>query len=507
MTDLVNAFMGVFDPVSFALITGGTIFGIIFGAIPGLTATLAVILLIPLSYGLEPTQGISMLVGVYIGGISGGVVAAVLLGMPGTPSSMVTVLDGFALAKQGRAGKALGAGVTANLAGSFIGWLFLIALAPQVARFALEFGPIENTAVLLFGFTAVISLSGGSITKGICMTALGMAFSTVGVDPISSMERNTLGFSVLTNGISQMPAMIGLFVVAQAFAEMDTLSERFIIAASRLTDRFMSLTELRASLPNFIRSGLIGTAIGILPGIGGTLASVVAYDQQKRAAKHPENYGRGELQGIIASETANNATIGGALIPFLALGIPGDTVTAALLGGLQIHGLDPGPILFSRHMDMVYGVFVAFILSCVVMYVFMQFVGTYVFPVALRLQKKYGGLGGSGFRRSGLCAEEVPVSAHAADHRTHPWPHVRTGTPSGLHSGGGELRGISFQPHRARVFGPDGPFSGGRPAKGRAPQKGLITPYKVGSCTCSRWYASAPFTGRGSNCWNPGRIW
>lgn len=349
MTDLVNAFMGVFDPVSFALITGGTIFGIIFGAIPGLTATLAVILLIPLSYGLEPTQGISMLVGVYIGGISGGVVAAVLLGMPGTPSSMVTVLDGFAL----------------------------------------KFGPIENTAVLLFGFTAVISLSGGSITKGICMTALGMAFSTVGVDPISSMERNTLGFSVLTNGISQMPAMIGLFVVAQAFAEMDTLSERFIIAASRLTDRFMSLTELRASLPNFIRSGLIGTAIGILPGIGGTLASVVAYDQQKRAAKHPENYGRGELQGIIASETANNATIGGALIPFLALGIPGDTVTAALLGGLQIHGLDPGPILFSRHMDMVYGVFVAFILSCVVMYVFMQFVGTYVFPVALRLQKKY----------------------------------------------------------------------------------------------------------------------
>ena len=159
MTDLVNAFMGVFDPVSFALITGGTIFGIIFGAIPGLTATLAVILLIPLSYGLEPTQGISMLVGVYIGGISGGVVAAVLLGMPGTPSSMVTVLDGFALAKQGRAGKALGAGVTANLAGSFIGWLFLIALAPQVARFALEFGPIENTAVLLFGFMSLLKLS------------------------------------------------------------------------------------------------------------------------------------------------------------------------------------------------------------------------------------------------------------------------------------------------------------------------------------------------------------
>ena len=389
MFDIVNAFIGILDPISFALITAGTIFGIIFGAIPGLTATLAVILLIPLSYGLDPTQGISMLIGVYIGGISGGVVAAVLLGMPGTPSSLVTVLDGFALAKQGRAGKALGAGVTANLVGSLIGWLFLIALAPQVARFALEFGAVENTAVLLFGFTAVISLSGNSLAKGICMTALGMAFSTVGVDPISSMERNTLGFTALTNGIAQMPAMIGLFVVGQAFTEMDTLSERFIIAASRLTDRFMSWAELKASVPNFIRSGLIGTAIGILPGIGGTLASVVAYDQAKKSDKNADSYGKGNLQGIIASETANNATIGGALIPFLALGIPGDTVTAALLGGLQIHGLDPGPVLFSRHMDMIYGVFAAFILSCVIMYLFMQFVGTYVFPIALRLQKKY----------------------------------------------------------------------------------------------------------------------
>ena len=365
MTDLVNAFMGVFDPVSFALITGGTIFGIIFGAIPGLTATLAVILLIPLSYGLEPTQGISML----IGGISGGVVAAVLLGMPGTPSSMVTVLDGFALAKQGRAGKALGAGVTANLAGSFIGWLFLIALAPQVARFALEFGPIENTAVLLFGFTAVISLSGGSITKGICMTALGMAFSTVGVDPISSMERNTLGFSVLTNGISQMPAMIGLFVVAQAFAEMDTLSERFIIAASRLTDRFMSLTELRASLPNFIRSGLIGTAIGILPGIGQNASTLISYNLARTVSKTPEEFGHGCPEGISASETSNNATNGGALIPLVCLGIPGDLTTSALIGGLMIHGLQPGPLLYSQHPELVGGIMVAYFMANVVMYV------------------------------------------------------------------------------------------------------------------------------------------
>ena len=389
MPEFLQAILHICDPTSLLLITVGTIFGIIFGAIPGLTATLAVILLIPLSYGLPPLQGICMLIGVYIGGISGGVVAAVLLGMPGTPSSMVTVLDGFQMAKQGRAGKALGAGVMANLVGSLIGWLFLIALAPQVARFALKFGPIENTTVLLFGFTAVISLSGNSLMKGLAMTALGMAFSTVGVDPISAMSRNTLGFEALTNGISAMPALIGLFVVGQALQEMDSLSSKYIIAAGRLTDRFMSLAEMRQSAGNFLRSGLIGTAIGILPGIGGTLASVVAYDQQKRLAPDPHTYGQGNIQGIVASETANNATIGGALIPFLALGIPGDTVTAALLGGLQIHGLDPGPVLFSRHFDLITGVFAAFILSCIVMYVFMQFIGTYVFPIVLRIQKKY----------------------------------------------------------------------------------------------------------------------
>lgn len=389
MPEFLQAILQIFEPMSLLLITVGTIFGIIFGAIPGLTATLAVILLIPLSYGLPPLQGICMLIGVYIGGISGGVAAAVLLGMPGTPSSMVTVLDGFQMARQGKAGKALGAGVTANLVGSVIGWLFLIALAPQVARFALEFGPIENSAVLLFGFTAVISLSGNSLMKGLLMTVLGMAFSTIGVDPISAMSRNTLGLEALTSGISAMPALIGLFVVAQALQEMDSLSSKYIIPATRLTDRFMSLAELRQSVPNFIRSGLIGTAIGILPGIGGTLASVVAYDQQKRLSKEPESYGQGNIQGVVASETANNATIGGALIPFLALGIPGDTVTAALLGGLQIHGLDPGPVLFSRHFDLVAGIFAAFMLSCVVMYLFMQFIGTYIFPIVLRVQKKY----------------------------------------------------------------------------------------------------------------------
>ena len=312
-----------------------------------------------------------------------------LLGMPGTPSSMVTVLDGFALAKQGRAGKALGAGVTANLAGSFIGWLFLIALAPQVARFALEFGPIENTAVLLFGFTAVISLSGGSITKGICMTALGHGFLHGGRGP--HQQHGAQHPRLFRPDQRHQPdARHDRPVRGRAGVRRDGYPIRAVHHRGEQADRPVHVTDGTSCVAaNFIRSGLIGTAIGILPGIGGTLASVVAYDQQKRAAKHPENYGRGELQGIIASETANNATIGGALIPFLALGIPGDTVTAALLGGLQIHGLDPGPILFSRHMDMVYGVFVAFILSCVVMYVFMQFVGTYVFPVALRLQKKY----------------------------------------------------------------------------------------------------------------------
>ncbi|CAK7046433.1 MAG: hypothetical protein DELT_00844 [Desulfovibrio sp.] len=390
MEELLNSFLFIISPTPLLLVTAGTIFGIVFGAIPGLTATLAVILLIPTTYGMSPSLGICMLVGVYIGGVSGGLVSAILLGMPGTPASLVTGLDGFPMAKRGEGGRALGIGITSNLVGCFLGGICLVTLAPFLARFAIKFGAVENAAVLIFGFTTVISLAGDSLLKGFIMLGFGLAVSTIGIDPINSTERNTLELAFLSNGVDSMPALIGLFVVSQALLEMDSRSEKFIIERSGDTkNRFMRLSELRESLGNFLRSSVIGTAIGILPGIGGSLSGIVAYDQAQKASKEPESFGKGNYQGIVASETSNNAAVAGALIPFLALGIPGDSVTAALMGGLQIHGLDPGPVLFSQHYQMISDVFIAFFFASGVMFLFMMLCGTYIFPIILRVQKKY----------------------------------------------------------------------------------------------------------------------
>ena len=390
MEELLNSFMFIITPVPLLLVTAGTIFGIVFGAIPGLTATLAVILLIPTTYGMSPSLGICMLVGVYIGGVSGGLVSAILLGMPGTPASLVTGLDGFPMAKRGEGGRALGIGITSNLVGCLLGGICLVTLAPSLARFATQFGALENAAVLIFGFTTVISLAGDSLLRGFIMLAFGLAVSTIGIDPVNSTERNTLELAFLANGVDSLPALIGLFVVSQALLEMDSRSEKFIIERTDGTkNRFMRLTEIRESIGNFIRSSIIGTAIGILPGIGGSLSGIVAYDQAKKTSKDPDSFGQGNYRGIVASETSNNAAVAGALIPFLALGIPGDSVTAALMGGLQIHGLDPGPVLFSQHYQMISDVFVAYFFASIVMFLFMMLCGTYIFPIILRVQKKY----------------------------------------------------------------------------------------------------------------------
>ncbi len=380
----------IFAPMAFFSILGGVILGIIFGIIPGLTATLAVILLIPVTYGLDPITGIAVLVGVYIGGISGGLVSAILVGMPGTPSSITTVFDGFPLTKMGEARKALQAGITANLVGTVFGGIFLVAIAPQLASLALKFGPFEYMAVILFGFTTVVSLSGDSIVKGVIVTLFGLVCCTIGMDPVVGTPRSTFGFSALESGISPVPAMIGLFVIAEVFRNLEKEEVYILDAGVKINPKSrFSLAEFRASFSNFFRSGLIGVGIGILPGIGGSLANFVAYDQTKKAASDPETFGKGNYQGIVASETANNAVIGGALIPMMALGIPGDVVSAALMGGLQLHGLEPGPMLFAENPTFVCGVYVAFFLSALMMYASMMLAGTRILPRILGIPKKF----------------------------------------------------------------------------------------------------------------------
>lgn len=392
MLEFLNESLAVLlSPATLGLLAGGVLLGLLFGIIPGLTATLAVILLVPMTYGMSAVTSISVLIGVYIGGISGGLVSAILLGMPGTPSSITTAFDGFPLAMRGQARKALSAGIAANLFGTITGWLFLIAIAPQLARLALKFGPFEYVTVILFGLTTVISLSGGSILKGCIAGLAGLAICTIGMDPITGMARNTFGLDALSGGINAVPAMIGLFVVAEVFRECERQGSA--IAAARLNlgpddSRFTGREFLR-SVPNLLRSSIVGVGIGILPGIGGSLANFVAYDQAKKASPDPASFGRGNIQGVLASESANNAVIGGALIPMLALGIPGDVVSAALMGGLQLHGLEPGPLLFAENPAFIGAVYVAFGINALLMFLFMTLLGIRILPKLLCVPKKY----------------------------------------------------------------------------------------------------------------------
>ena len=381
----------VFAPSTLGLLFVSVALGILFGIIPGLTATLAVILLIPITYGMEATVGIAVLVALYIGGISGGLVSAILLGMPGTPSSIATTFDGYPMTKKGLASRALKTGIIANLVGTMFSWLFLVTIAPQIAEIALKFKAVEYVAVIIFGLTTVISLSGDSYLKGLIACVFGLLLTTIGTDPSTGVERNTLGMTdLLLSGLDPTPAMIGMFVVAEVFnslkpTQMDNVKAEDL----EVRDQKVDLRELAGSSWNFIRSSLIGVAIGILPGLGGNLSSIVSYERAKKASKDPDSYGTGNPEGLIASETANNATIGGAMIPMLALGIPGDIVTAALIGGLMLHGLQPGPMLFLEHPTFVNGIYLSFAVSAIFMFLIMYLASDRILPKLLLVPKRY----------------------------------------------------------------------------------------------------------------------
>lgn len=389
MTAMLMSLQALFMGPSLLYMMLGVILGLIFGAVPGLTATLAVVVLVPLTYSLDPTTGIAMLIGTYVGGVSGGLVSAIMLNMPGTPASVATTFEGYPLAQQGKAGKALGTAVISSFVGTFLGWVCLVFLSPLLGKVALAFGPFEYTAALLFGFTAVVTLAGDSVFKGIVSAMLGLTLCLIGRDINSGAARATFDIDALSNGFAFIPALIGLLVISEVFSQIKTIGERYILPKQKLDHILMTAQEFKESITNFIRSSLIGVGIGILPGIGGSFANFVCYDQAKKASKNPESFGKGNLQGIVASETGNNATIGGALIPLVALGIPGDTVTAALIGGLMIKGITPGPMFIKEYPEVFYTILNSLLLSGLFMMLFMLLIGIRVFPVVLRLQKHY----------------------------------------------------------------------------------------------------------------------
>lgn len=375
------------DPTTLLYTFLGTLIGLIFGALPGLTATMGTAILVPLTFSMPVNQALGMLLGVYCGGIAGGAVSATLLNIPGTPSSVVTTLDGFPMARKGQAAKALGWAVTASFFGGFISWLVLVLVAPQTARFALRFGPPEYAALAIMGLTIVASISGKSLAKGIIAGLLGLWLSFIGVDPVGGDFRYTFDLVPLMGGIEVMPALIGFFAIPEILNSART-SYEIVNTKVRTTEMFPRLREVMANAANIVRSSLIGTFIGIIPATGGNIASFIAYDQTRRFSKHPETFGQGNPEGVIASEAANNGVTGGAMIPMLTLGIPGDSVTAVLLGGLIIHGLQPGPGLFKEHIDVIYGIFTTLLFANIFMTV-IQFVGIRGFVKILNIPKQF----------------------------------------------------------------------------------------------------------------------
>ena len=368
---ITAGFVSVLNPFCLGLILAGVVIGIIFGALPGLTATMGVALCLPLTFSMTPIQGLSLLVGLYIGGISGGLISAILLKIPGTPSSIATTFDGGPMAEKGEAGRALSIGVFYSFLGTMFSIAALLFIAPMLARFTLRFGPYEYFAIGIFSLTMVGSLVSGSVVKGLASCVLGLSLAMIGAAPVSGALRYTFGFHELDNGFELLPVLVGLFAVSEILqaAEEGIEQKQSIITKYKISLTGVTFKEFTEQFWNFTRSSLIGIGIGILPGIGGGTSNLIAYATARNSSKYPEKFGTGVIDGVIASETANNAGVGGALIPLMTLGIPGDAVTAMLLGGLMLHGISPGPMLFKTNGTLVYGIFAAVIIATILMYI------------------------------------------------------------------------------------------------------------------------------------------
>lgn len=358
----------------------GTLGGIIIGALPGLTATMGVALLIPLTFGMSPVMGLNMLIGIYIGGIYGGCVSSILLRTPGTPASAATVLDGYPMAQKGEAGRALGMATIGSFVGGIFAAIVLAFLAPQLAGIALKFGASEYFALALFGLTIIASLS-GDVLKGVISGLLGILISCVGADPIAGTLRYTFGIQGFASGFAFTPALIGLFALSEIFSQLERMAKKEDSISHVSGSIWPNRLQMQESVGGLIRGSLVGTFIGIVPGTGSGTASWIAYNETRRASKTPEKFGTGYAPGIAATESANNAVCAAALIPLLALGVPGDVVTAVLMGGLMIQGLAPGPLLFQNDPGVVVGIFGGTFMATVFMFIF----GMMIIPFAAKI--------------------------------------------------------------------------------------------------------------------------
>jgi putative tricarboxylic transport membrane protein len=366
----LQALAEVATPGGLSLIVTGVLLGIVGGSIPGFTVTMAILVVFPFTFAMDPVSGVTLMVGVFVGGYSGGIVSGVMLGIPGTPSSITTVYDGYPMAQKGEPGRALGIGVLASFFGTVISVGVLVLFGPLIAGFSMNFRPWEVTALIVFALTLVASLSAGNMLKGLIAAVLGLLVTTVGFDRNSNL-RFDFGFDTLASGFEILPVMIGVFAFSQLMSNLETM--RSDPAARTRAKRDVTIpygtiiADISRQKLNTVRSALIGSLVGALPGTGGTVANFISYDQAKKFSKRPQDFGKGIPSGIVASEASNSAVAGGAFIPTLALGIPGDLPMAIMMGVLILHGINPGPLMFEQNPVLVGAIYASLLIGAVVM--------------------------------------------------------------------------------------------------------------------------------------------
>jgi len=380
--------LAALTPFNLLLALAGVVAGTVIGALPGLTATMAVAVLVPFTFAMEPASALIALGAIYTGAIYGGAYAAILLNTPGTPSAIATTFDGFPLAKQGRGDLALTLACLASVIGGLVGALFLLLLAPPMATVALKFGPVEYFWLAIFGLTLIASLGEGSTLKGLTGGCIGLLLSMVGVAEVGGDVRYVGSVQALLGGIDVVSALIGLYCVPVLIDLVATPTPHLSLSGAVAGYRLREARSILAhSKFNLARSSVIGTLVGILPGAGGSIASLVAYSEAKRTSPRRERFGKGEPDGVLATESANNATVGGGFIPTLVLGIPGTPPDAIILGALLVQGIRTGPALFSQQSSIVFTFIWGLIIATVLMLPVGLVIGRYAFKSIVSIPK------------------------------------------------------------------------------------------------------------------------
>ena len=367
--DLLTGLMAILQWEVLGFLAVGVFLGAIFGALPGLTATMGVAVLTPLTFWVSAEQGLAMLLGIYCGAIPAGGIPAILINVPGTPASIATSWDGYALAQKGRAGLALGINALLSAVGQLTSIFFLAVAAFPIANFALRFGPAEYFGLALFGISLMAGVSGGRVVKGMLAGMLGLAIATVGLDPMTAYPRYTFGQSEFLDGISFVPVMIGLFGLAEVLIQISDRWGKLEPPPGKLGRIWPDATQWKRMIPAMLTGAGIGTFVGAVPAAGGDIGSVIAWEQARRTSRKKEEFGKGSIEGLAASCSACNGAIGGAMTTMLTLGIPGDAPSAVLIGALLIHGIQPGPLLFRDHGSFIFSIVFLMAFAAIIMMV------------------------------------------------------------------------------------------------------------------------------------------